>query len=411
MKDNKTIVKALFVHDGPLYKDVNGVYCSTNITEEMLSRYFCVADEVYVLIRTYPIEKTYQEASLSKIDNPKIKVFELGNVVSAKSLVFKNKLKKQIEPIVDECDLFFLRLPGITCNVVAEICKKKNKKYLVEVGGCAWDAYWNHGLSGKLVAPYMEHAQKKTTRNASFATYVTEKWLQDRYPCSCESIAASNVYLPKHDEKVLQKRLKRIEQYENCKNLTIGTIANVDVRYKGQEFIIKAIAKLNKKGYNYKYELVGGGDQTFLKSLAAKCGVEENVSFKGALLHDDVIKWLDDIDIYAQPSKQEGLPRSVIEAMSRGVPCIGSTTAGIPELLPDEMTFANGDVEEIVRILDSFNKKMVASLATINFEESKRFDKEKLRNRRTDYYLSYKKDLSTVFCVNDNKSYRRKQNV
>ena len=389
--EKKSKIKALFVHDGPLYKDKNGVYCSTNITEEMLSRYFCVADEVYVLIRTYPIEKAYQEANLSKIDNPRIKIFELGNVVSAKSLVFKSKLKKQIEPIVDECDLFFLRLPGITCNMVAEICKKKNKKYLVEVGGCAWDAYWNHGLSGKLVAPYMECAQKKTTKNASFATYVTKKWLQDRYPCSCEWIEASNVYLPKHDEKVLQKRIKRIESYEDCKNLTIGTIANVDVRYKGQEYIIKAIAKLNKKGYNYKYELVGGGDQTFLKKLAAKYGVEKNVSFKGALLHDDVIKWLDGIDIYAQPSKQEGLPRSVIEAMSRGVPCIGSTTAGIPELLDTRCIFYLGNNKTIINVLNWISDATgLMTQAKRNFEKSKDYNLLTLEQRRQSILDKYK---------------------
>ena len=241
---------ALFVHDGPLYKDKDGTYCSTDITEEMLSRYFCVADEVRVLIRTCQIDKTYKEAKLQKIDNPKIKIIELGNVVSVKGLLQKNKLKNVIKPIVSECDLFFLRLPGITCNVVAEICKQQGKKYLVEVGGCAWDAYWNHGILGKLVAPYMEFSEKKTIKDASFATYVTHQWLQDRYPCTRESIEASNVYLPKHDEKLLQKRLERINSYNDCKNLTIGTIANVDVRYKGQEYVIKAIAKLNKKGYN-----------------------------------------------------------------------------------------------------------------------------------------------------------------
>lgn len=388
MKNDRKIV-ALFVHDGPLYKDKDGVYCSTNITEEMLSRYFCVADEIRVLIRTSQISKTYKEANLQKIDNPQIKVIELGNIVSVKGLLQKSRLKKHLEPIVNECDLVFLRLPGITCNIVADICRKQNKQYLVEVGGCAWDAYWNHGVLGKLVAPYMERAEKKTTKNASFATYVTQKWLQERYPCSCDSIEASNVYLPEQNEKVLKERLKRINNYKDCRNLIIGTIANVDVRYKGQEYIIKAIAKLSKMGYNLKYELVGGGDQTFLKNLAIKYDVEKNVFFKGALLHDDVIKWLDGIDIYAQPSKQEGLPRSVIEAMSRGVPCIGSNVAGIPELIEETLLFSARDVGQIVEIFESNNSKKMADVANRNFKKSKKFAKKELDKTRNKYYIGY----------------------
>lgn len=389
-KKSKTI--ALFVHDGPLYKDKDGVYCSVNITEEMLSRYFCVSDEIHVLIRTFNIEKSYQEAKLCKIDNPRIKIIELGNIVSAKSLFAKNKMKRFMLPIVKECDLVFLRLPGITCNMVAEICWELGKKYLVEVGGCAWDSYWNHGLSGKLVAPYMELSQKRTTKNASFATYVTSKWLQDRYPCSCRSIEASNVYLPKHCETVIKKRLKRIYQYKDCKNIVVGTIANVDVRYKGQEFIIKAISKLNRDGYDFKYELVGGGDATFLKKLSKKYDVENDVKFLGPMLHDDVLKWLDTIDLYAQPSRQEGLPRSVIEAMSRGVPCIGSTTAGIPELLDQSLIFSNCDVGQIVAILKTLEKEKMADVAKANFEKSKKFDKEMLDRIRSKYYLEYRID-------------------
>ena len=382
---------SLFVHDGPLYRDKNGIYCSTNITEEMLSRYFVVSDEIHVLIRTFSLDKTYQEAKLQKIDHPKIKIIELDNVVSAKSILLKNKLKKQIEPIVKKCDLVFLRLPGITCNIVAEICKKENKEYLVEVGGCAWDAYWNHGLSGKLVAPYMELSQKKTAKNASYATYVTSKWLQNRYPCKCDSIEASNVYLPKQDSSVLEKRIKKIENYNNLKSLTIGTIANVDVRYKGQEYIIKAIAKLKERGYNFRYELVGAGDQTFLKNLAEKYHVEKNIIFKGPLLHDEVIKWLRSIDIYAQPSKQEGLPRSVIEAMSQAVPCIGSTTAGIPELIDEKLTFPNGSIKQIVSILNSINRQSLALTARAGFKQAREFEKSKLDQARNKYYLSYSK--------------------
>ena len=56
---------------------------------------------------------------------------------------------------------------------------------------------------------------------------------------------------------------------------------------------------------------------------------------------------LDTCDIYVQPSLQEGLPRALIEAMSRGCPCIGARTAGIPELLPEECLTPRGSAGAI----------------------------------------------------------------
>lgn len=81
--------------------------------------------------------------------------------------------------------------------------------------------------------------------------------------------------------------------------------------------------------------------------------VADQIKIIGQMPHDKVFTWLDSIDIYAQPSRQEGLPRAMIEAMSRGIPCIGAKTAGIPELIDNKYIFTNSktEVEEISKLL------------------------------------------------------------
>ena len=297
----------LFTFDAPLYCDCNGVYCNTTVTNEMLNRFFIVADKLYIMMRTIHIDKTYEEQHLKRLElGDNIEVIEIPNFLTPKSFFLKKKFHKIIIDLVKSCDLFFLRIPSVISDMVAKECIRQSKPYLVEVGGCAWDSYWNHGIMGKIVAPSMFINQRKSVKNAAFATYVTEKWLQNRYPSEGVSIVASNVYLDYFDEDNIEKRI-RLDKFRNDKHFRIGTIASVDVRYKGQEYIVKAIGKLKQKGLLFDYDLVGAGDSSFLSSLAKKCGVGNQVHFLGVKLHDDIWSWLDTIDIYAQPSKQEGL--------------------------------------------------------------------------------------------------------
>lgn len=381
----------LFAFDGPLYCDVNGVYCNTTITNEMLNRYYEVVDKLIVVIRTIHLNETYTEKHLRVLETgSNMSIIEIPNLNSPINFISRGQYQKLIATCVEKSDLFFLRIPSIISNMVASECLKQNKKYLVEVGGCAWDSYWNHGILGKIIAPYMFVKQKHTVKKANFATYVTEKWLQNRYPSSCESIAASNVYLNFFDDTNIERRVL-LDKTRNNRCYKLGTIASVEVRYKGQEFIIKALSRLKQKGILLDYDLVGTGDPTFLRTLAQKYKVEDQVSFLGVKLHDDIWEWLDTVDIYAQPSKQEGLPRAVIEAMNRGCMAIGSNVAGIPELLEDDMVFEKDNIIQICSIIEKLiNESDHEERIRRNFEKSKEFEVGILNERRNKIFNKYK---------------------
>ena len=115
--------------------------------------------------------------------------------------------------------------------------------------------------------------------------------------------------------------------------------------------MIKALAALKKQGIRMEYELAGSGDPSRLRTLAQRLGVEDQVHLLGSVPHDKIFAWLETIDLYLQPSKQEGLPRAVVEAMSCACPVAGARTGGIPELVDEEWIFRPGDVKDICRIL------------------------------------------------------------
>ena len=114
----------------------------------------------------------------------------------------------------------------------------------------------------------------------------------------------------------------------------------------------------------FRYRVVGEGDATpFLRSRDA-LGLEEEVSFEGTLPPGEAIaRWLDGLDLYLQPSYQEGLPRAVIEALSRGRIVIGSTAGGTPELLRTDRLHRPGDDVALSRIILNVLGTPIAQLA------------------------------------------------
>ena len=380
----------IFAFDGPMYRDINGQICDNKITDEILARYLQYVDLLYVIIRVNDITTTYKEAHLSPLFSNRVKLVEVPNFLSPKGFLLKGKQVSRIREIVEKVDMVFLRIPSVTCNMVAGICREIGKPYLVEVGGCAWDSYFNHSLAGKLVAPVVFLNQKKTVKNASCATYVTEKWLQKRYPTSAPSTSASNVYLSSFDTDNIERRIFKYKQGKPA-IYKLGTLANVDVKYKGQDDLIKAISILKKEGVRVVYELVGGGNLSYLKSIASKYGVEDQVIFLGTKIHDEIWDWLDQIDIYAQPSKQEGLPRAVIEAMNRGCICVGSTIAGIPELLQPDELFKPGCIKEIASVLKHIiREENHENRIRRNFERSKNYSLDVLNANRKVIFDQYR---------------------
>ena len=231
---------------------------------------------------------------------------------------------------------------------------------------------------------------RQEVKSAPMVLYVTNQFLQSRYPTKGQSIGCSDVVISDCNENILNSRLEKIVHCEKKKIL--GTIAATNVKYKGQQYIIEALGRLKLQGNkNYEYQLVGNGDSSFLKSIAKKNNVEEQVKFIGGLSHEKIFDWLDSIDIYVQPSRQEGMPRALIEAMSRGVPAFGANTGGIPELLSDQYLFSNSstNINEIIEILSLFQKNTMIQLAKQNYEIAKEYQEKKLQEVRERFYLNF----------------------
>lgn len=366
--------------------DYHGGKYYNNAIRAVLPRYHYLGEHIICLAFGQDVDSVKQEL----VEDPDVDFVFLKKVNSVKSLLidrWENKLV--IEQLVQACDLCVAHVPSFLGETVARIARKYHKPCLNVVVGCAWDAYWNYSRVGKLMAPFRYLSLRRVQAEAEFSIYVTNEFLQHRYPTKGQSVGCSNVNITTGDESALWKRLERISNRQET--LRMATLAAVDVPYKGQKYAIRAIAELRRRGIDIEYHLVGSGDDYFLRSLARRCGVADRVVFHGLMPHGQVLPFLDKMDLYIQPSKQEGLPRALIEAMSRGCLSLGSQTAGIPELLDKRYVFRKGNVGDIVRILSKVDKNALKEQACCNFEMAKQYDRNVLDRRRCEFMELFKK--------------------
>ena len=184
------------------------------------------------------------------------------------------------------------------------------------------------------------------------------------------------------------KRLDKIKKQEGT--IVLGSVGSVSTELKGQDTVIKALAKLKAEGLtNYKFTMVGAGNPDRLRNLAIELGVGNQIQFLGEFKHDDVLIWFEDIDIYIHPSRSEGLPRTILEAMTKAAPCICSLVGGIPELIDQGSLFTyNGtEVDTLVNIIKGFSKEKMEREARINFNRSKNYEPKLLEQRRNAFFI------------------------
>ncbi|MGE4618428.1 MAG: glycosyltransferase family 4 protein [Planctomycetota bacterium] len=120
--------------------------------------------------------------------------------------------------------------------------------------------------------------------------------------------------------------------------LLIGCVASL-TKEKGHLHLLDAIALLRHRQRPVHLILIGDGDQSeTLKQHAKQHGIAERVHFTGFQPPETISSWLNALDLYLQPSLEEGLCTSILDAMNQELPVIASAVGGIPEMVEDDVT-------------------------------------------------------------------------
>ncbi|MBU0479211.1 glycosyltransferase [bacterium] len=130
----------------------------------------------------------------------------------------------------------------------------------------------------------------------------------------------------------------KIREEFSANDLLIGTMGRVSSE-KGQKELLHTVPDILKAYPKIKFVIVGGGNPEYiekLKKLCQKLGITNNVIFTG--FREDIPEIMAAIDIFALFTSNEGLCRSILEAMGTGKPVITTDVGGNSETIKNEVT-------------------------------------------------------------------------
>lgn len=127
-----------------------------------------------------------------------------------------------------------------------------------------------------------------------------------------------------------------LEKFPDLAKKTRGKLLMLSVarlsREKGLDVLIKSLKELTLDGLDFLAIIAGEGrEKASLERLSAKLNLQNRIHFIGYM--NDAYRLIPDVDLFVLPSRTEGLPITILEAMQAGVPIVSTRVGDVPLLL------------------------------------------------------------------------------
>jgi glycosyltransferase involved in cell wall biosynthesis len=369
------------------------------------TRYLDSFEHVRIVARMQ--EVTTVPADWQRVDGPGVSAVAVPHYLGPWQYLRKaRQVQRAVCSSVGPRDAVILRVGSQIAACLEPLLQRTGHPYGVEVVGDPYDTFAPGAMKNPLRPFFRQWFTRQLQRqctHAAAAAYVTAQALQRHYPCPNYTTNFSSIQMTDEDY-VPVPRVPRGDE-GRLRLITVGSLAQL---YKAPDVLIEAVALCVRAGLDLELVLVGDGQyRVELEAQAHAAGITRHVQFIGQLSARQAIRaQLDQADLFVLPSRQEGLPRAMIEAMGRALPCIGSTVGGIPELLPAEDLVAPGDVAALatkIREVVTDVPRMV-TMSARNLAAAQEYHEDVLRGRRVDFYREVRQRTTEWIQAHDGSS-------
>jgi glycosyltransferase involved in cell wall biosynthesis len=201
---------------------------------------------------------------------------------------------------------------------VAALARLARRPYVVHVHASDFDGYF------RAAAGWERRLVRWTLAGAALVIAVSPSWerrLQALVRCQTTSIP-NPVPIPRRSAPL------------DASSALIVSVGRLGLR-KGSRTIVRALALLGQRHPDARLVLAGDGDLSAVRAEAHRLGVADRVEFPGWIGPEERAQILLEATVFVLPSREEGLPVALLEAMSYGLPAIVSPVGGIPDVFED----------------------------------------------------------------------------
>jgi glycosyltransferase involved in cell wall biosynthesis len=352
------------------------------------TRYLAVFDGVTVIARVRDVPDLSSELQLAS--GTGVRFLGLPDYTGPRQYAFRAAaVATAARNAVSNGKAVLLRPPSETGGWLLWHIRKSGRPYAVEVVGDPYDVFGPNAVRHPLRPVFrwwFTRVLKRQCANACAAAYVTEHALQRRYPPAPHAFTTHYSDIDLTGTAFVEAPRTTVPN-GSFRLILVGTLAQL---YKGPDVLIDAVGTCVREGLNVKLAFVGSGRyQTQLEAQAAALDLQTRVQFCGQLASADAVRAeLDRADLFVLPSRVEGLPRAMIEAMARGLPCIGSSVGGIPELLAAEDMVPANDASALAQKIREVlaDPGRLARMSVRNLEKASQYSLDVLSCRRVRFY-------------------------
>lgn len=221
-----------------------------------------------------------------------------GKTKRLRQIRFVKKLCRQEKPDVL---LSFLTMPNFLAAIVGKLTGIPT---IISERG---DPYQNCGIASKMI-----YGAYNLAKGAVFQTEGAKEYFS-------KALQKRGTVIP---NPVIIKDDSIRADYLNCKK-SIAYAARFEVKQKRQDLMLRAFALVHEKHPDYCLNFYGDGpDEEQIKQLAKEMSIADSVIFNG--VSTKLLKDMSASEMFVLSSDFEGIPNSLIEAMSIGLPCIST---------------------------------------------------------------------------------------
>lgn len=363
------------------------------INYDYLQRYRRYCDQVMVLVRSRPADQV--DPSLARVDGDSVTVVPLPDPQApVRGLMSLPGTVWRVLATARQADGYYLKLPDAMATLVGLALWISGRCFAVEVVADCKQGILLAKPNMPLVRFYawlFDGLTRFLVRRAECATYISQ-YLQRRYPnksperqwlfCSVELT-----------EKALGQP-RQAEQF-NADPFRIIAAGRFSAE-KGHIYLVRAFKTVvQNTGCPVELHLLGEGpERSRLEAETQKLGLTDHIKFPGFVPRGPELQaHLDRAQLYCLPSLTEGMGRGLIEAMARGLPCLGSAVGGVPEYLAQDCLFPSGDPEALaLKILAAMNDpQRLAQMSHANFRAAQAYTPERLKAVKDDFWQAVRR--------------------